>query len=121
MATGRVVFEWHSLDHVAIDESQVAVQTAAGAVYDYFHINAVSVDFDGNFIISARNTWNAGTSSIAGPARSSFRLGGKRSSFRSATACSSPGSTVPEPVDPTTIRDLRQRGPRRRQSATTRA
>lgn len=103
VASGRVLFEWHSLDHVAIDESQVAVPTAAGARYDYFHINAVSVDFDGNFIISARNTWtlyklDRRTGAVV------FRLGGKRSDFKLGEGVQFAWQHDPEPVDLTTIR-----------------
>src|SRR5205085_4496122 len=57
IATGRVVFEWHSVEHVGIDESKVAVPASTPKPYDYFHINAVSVDEDHNLLVSARNTW----------------------------------------------------------------
>ena len=52
IATGDVVFEWHSLDHVAITDSYAPVLNP----YDYFHINSIDVDYDGNLIVSARNT-----------------------------------------------------------------
>ena len=48
IATGAVLFEWHSLDHVGLDESHAPVPAAATTTYDYFHINAVSVDEDGD-------------------------------------------------------------------------
>jgi hypothetical protein len=76
--SGRVLFEWRSLDHVAIEESYAAY---AGHAYDYFHINSIDVDADGNLLISARNTWavykiHRKTGKVL------WRLGGKRSDFR---------------------------------------
>jgi hypothetical protein len=60
VATGRVLFEWHSLDHVALEESYAEVPAAERGeeadAYDYFHVNSVEVDDDGDFIVSARNT-----------------------------------------------------------------
>jgi len=76
VATGQVVFEWHSLDHVPITESYEPVD----ASYDYFHINAVNLDNDGNLLISGRHTWTVykvdrHTGKIL------WRLGGKKSDF----------------------------------------
>jgi hypothetical protein len=84
VATGRVLFEWHSLDHVALDESHSPVPTAAGTVYDYFHINAVNVDDDGNLLISARNTW-AAYKLDRRTGRVIWRLAGKKSDFELGT------------------------------------
>jgi hypothetical protein len=80
VATGAVLLEWHSLDHVALTESEMPVPTAAGTPYDYFHINAVKLDTDGNLLISARNASavykvNRTTGAII------WRLGGKLSDF----------------------------------------
>jgi hypothetical protein len=74
--TGRVVWEWHSFDHVPLDESYQKI----GPRFDYFHINAIDVAPDGNLIVSARNTWtvykvNRRTGAIM------WRLGGRRSDF----------------------------------------
>jgi Arylsulfotransferase (ASST) len=76
--SGRVLFEWRSLDHVAIEESYA---TYTGHAYDYFHVNSVDVDADGNLLVSARNTWTVykvhrKTGKVL------WRLGGKRSAFR---------------------------------------
>ena len=56
--TGLVLFEWHALDHVPITESFFKTN-APGLVYDPYHLNSVSIDSDGNPIISMRNTWAA--------------------------------------------------------------
>ncbi len=79
-ATGRLLFEWHSTDHVGLDESIADVPKDSGSVYDYFHANSIDVDTDGDLIVSARNT-----SAIYKIDRQTgqirWRLGGKRSDF----------------------------------------
>ena len=81
IATGDVVFEWHSVDQIDLAESYLPLPGAGGGVYDYVHANSIDVDSDGNLLISARNT-----SAIYKVDRSSgrivWRLGGKRSDFR---------------------------------------
>jgi arylsulfotransferase ASST len=78
VATGRVLFEWHSLAHVPLDESHSPVPQ--DEPYDYFHLNAVNLDDDGNLLISGRHTWTVykvdrHTGQIL------WRLGGKHSDF----------------------------------------
>ncbi|MDQ6811278.1 MAG: arylsulfotransferase family protein [Actinomycetota bacterium] len=78
--TGLVMWEWHSLGHVDMSESFSRVPTAAGAPFDYFHINSLTTDRHGNLLISARNTWalydiSARTGAVM------WRLGGKKSTF----------------------------------------
>ena len=53
LATGKVLLEWHSLDHVAITDTYSPILSP----FDYFHINSVDVAPDGNLLVSARNTW----------------------------------------------------------------
>jgi hypothetical protein len=55
IATGDVLFTWNALDHIGIGES-VVKPTTDGSGYDFFHLNAIEVDTDGNLLISARNT-----------------------------------------------------------------
>ncbi|MCW3029817.1 MAG: ArsR family transcriptional regulator [Solirubrobacterales bacterium] len=80
--TGLVMWEWHSLDHVAVTESysKPPPTTATNGVYDYFHINSLEIGPHGDLLISARNTWalydvNSHTGALL------WRLAGKRSSF----------------------------------------
>ena len=81
LRTGLVMFEWTSLDHVAIGESyEHAYRSSVSGPFDYFHINSINADSDGTLLISARNTWtvyelDARTGQIT------WRLGGKHSSF----------------------------------------
>ncbi|MFI5262548.1 MAG: arylsulfotransferase family protein, partial [Candidatus Limnocylindrales bacterium] len=76
----KVLFEWHSLDHIDPSESYEPRPTAAGAQYDYLHVNSIDVDSDGNLLVSARHTW-----AVYKLDRHSgavlWRLGGKRSDF----------------------------------------
>ena len=54
--TGLVLFEWHALDHIPITQSFFK-KGAPGFVYDPYHLNSISIDSDGNLIVSMRNTW----------------------------------------------------------------
>jgi hypothetical protein len=75
----RVLLEWHSLDHVDPSESSMTEPTPEGNV-DYFHLNSIGVDTDGDLLISARHT-----STVYKVSRRSgaivWRLGGARSDF----------------------------------------
>ena len=101
IATGNVLFEWHSADHIPADESVLAppsptpspspatpaglapLATAAAPtqpVYDSVHANAIELDTDGNFLVSARNTSTIyKVDRATGAIR--WRLGGKKSDF----------------------------------------
>jgi hypothetical protein len=83
VATGKVLFEWNSLDHVGLGEShQSLVGGTANAPYDYFHINSISLAPDGDLLISSRNTWTI--YKVARPSGAiTWRLGGKKSDFTS--------------------------------------
>ena len=49
-ASKRVVFEWHSLDHIALTDSLVVGE-------DYTHVNSVTIDpTDNNVLVSFRHT-----------------------------------------------------------------
>lgn len=77
--TGLKLFEWHSLDHVPLSDTYNP--PGRGILWDYFHVNSIDLDADGNPVISARNTSAAykidrSTGSII------WTLGGKHSSFK---------------------------------------
>jgi hypothetical protein len=55
LKTGLVLFQWNSLDHVALGASYSPV-AKAGVPWDYFHINSIQPLSDGTVLISARNT-----------------------------------------------------------------
>ena len=50
--SGKVLFEWHSLDHIPLTDSYSPLLDP----FDYFHVNSIDVDLDGNLLLSARNT-----------------------------------------------------------------
>jgi hypothetical protein len=54
--TGLVLFEWHALDHVPLSASFFNPKSR-GYVFDPYHLNSVSLDPDGNLLVSLRNTW----------------------------------------------------------------
>jgi hypothetical protein len=75
LATGKLLLEWHSLDHVALQESYAPV----GADWDFFHINSVSLDNDQNLLVSSRSTHTVYKLDRRGHIL--WRLGGKRGDF----------------------------------------
>ncbi|KDN71246.1 hypothetical protein CSUB01_11950 [Colletotrichum sublineola] len=81
--SGRVLFEWRSLDHVDPAESQV--QPGRGtrtAPWDYVHLNSVEKMSDGDYLVSARHTSTIfKVSSRDGSII--WRLGGSNSTFGS--------------------------------------
>jgi hypothetical protein len=77
--TGLVRWEWHSLDHVGATESQTT--PPKGTPWDWFHLNSIDVQPDGNVFVSARSTW-AGYQLQAGSGKILWRLGGLKTSFK---------------------------------------
>ena len=90
ITTGEVLFEWSSLDHVDPSESVLPIDSGSGQAgsgynssdaWDYFHVNSVDKDSEGNYMVSARDACsvhkiNGTDGSII------WRLNGKRSSFK---------------------------------------
>jgi hypothetical protein len=78
--TGEVLFEWHSLEHVALEESYFEPPPDLKTSFDYFHINSIDVYDDGHLLISVRRTSTVykvdrKTGEVA------WRLGGKNTDF----------------------------------------
>ncbi|KAL4980133.1 ASST-domain-containing protein [Aspergillus desertorum] len=85
--TGELLFEWSSLEHVSPEEAILPINPGqAGSGYnssdawDYFHINSVDKDSEGNYLVSARDACsvhkiNGTTGEII------WRLGGVKSDF----------------------------------------
>jgi hypothetical protein len=77
LASGRVLLEWHSLDHIPLTESYWPLTSWS---WDYVHLNSIDVDLDGNLLVSSRNTHTV----YKIDRRSGeiiWRLGGKHSDF----------------------------------------
>ena len=80
IASGKVLFQWNSADHVPYSLSQVPLPAAANQPWDWFHVNAVHVDTDGNLLVSSRHTWATyKVDRLSGAVI--WTLGGKASSF----------------------------------------
>jgi hypothetical protein len=75
LASGAVLLEWHSLDQIPLEESYAPVT----ADWDFFHINSVDLDGDGNLLVSGRSTHTVYKLDRSGAIV--WRLGGKRSDF----------------------------------------
>ncbi len=81
VATGQVLFEWDSLDHVPV--TQTRRQFSGGTrtrPFDYFHINSIAPAPGGHVLISARHTWTVYQLSRA-TGKIAWRLGGAHSDF----------------------------------------
>jgi hypothetical protein len=78
--TGKVLFQWNSQDHVPFSESEQPLPASASTPWDWFHINAVHVDTDGNLLVDARNTWTVYKVNRH-DGHTIWKLGGKDSTF----------------------------------------
>jgi outer membrane protein assembly factor BamB len=82
IATGKLLFQWRSDQHVPLDYSYIGPGVRLGGYWDYFHINAITIDpADQNLVISSRNTAtlykvNRKTGRVM------WRMGGKHNQFR---------------------------------------
>jgi hypothetical protein len=103
MKTGLVRWEWHSLDHVAAEESETEASKTS-TPWDWFHLNSIDVEGGdsnqpGDIFISARSTW-AGYQLEGASGRILWRLGGLKSSFKmgpgTETAWQHDGRVLPD-------------------------
>ncbi len=82
LKTGLVMYEWHSVDHVPLQNAyDSAAPTSRKEPFDFFHINSIDVEHDGDLLVDSRNTWAAyDVDPKTGQVR--WELGGKHSSFK---------------------------------------
>jgi hypothetical protein len=78
LSTGQLMYEWHSLQHVPVTDTYASLKAST---VDYFHINSIAIDSDGNPVLSGKNLStvmkiNRQTGAVM------WRLGGKHSTFR---------------------------------------
>ena len=78
--TGEVLFEWHSLEHVALEESYYRPKEDQEGSFDYFHINSIDVFDADHLLISSRTTWTVYKIDRKS-GKVIWRLGGKNSDF----------------------------------------
>lgn len=82
--TGELLFEWNALDHFSIMDSFMTHPLAGyweSIPYDWFHINSVEKDVNGDFLVSSRHLHslikiNGTTGEVI------WVLGGKHNSFQ---------------------------------------
>jgi hypothetical protein len=84
VATGKAVFEWHSLDHVPLSESLQANREPAKHAtkkrpLDYFHVNSIADGPGGTIVVSGRNT--SAVYLVRRDGSIAWRLGGTHSDF----------------------------------------
>jgi hypothetical protein len=53
ISTGEIVREWWSQDHIPVSETDWPPEEDT---LDYFHMNSISLDFDGHYLVTARHT-----------------------------------------------------------------
>ena len=82
VATGRVLFQWDSASEISPKESYLPIRRAGvdKDPYDYFHINSIQVESNGNLLVSSRNT-HAVYEIRRSDGAILWRLGGKKSDF----------------------------------------
>jgi hypothetical protein len=83
--TGKVLFQWNAADHVPYRDSEQPRPASAATPWDWFYINAVHLDTDGNLLISARRAW-AVYKVNRHTGKTIWVLGGKHSTFRPEAA-----------------------------------
>jgi Arylsulfotransferase (ASST) len=88
--TGQVLFQWDSADHVPYSASETPLPASPSTPWDWFHINAVHLAWNGSLLIDARDTW--ATYDVSLPAgHVNWVLGGKDGTF---TENAAPGQTL---------------------------
>jgi Arylsulfotransferase (ASST) len=82
--TGLVMFQWSSLDHVALSESyELAADSQTDWPFDFFHLNSIDLTHDGSLLVSGRNTWTVyDVNGVTGQIQ--WQFGGKHPSFAMA-------------------------------------
>jgi hypothetical protein len=86
IATGALLWEWDSMNHVPLRESRETLSPGDGTKgqpFNYFHINSFSPagDSSGDVLISGRNTWTIYRVKRNSAGTIVWRLSGKRSQF----------------------------------------
>ncbi|KAH6637961.1 ASST-domain-containing protein [Boeremia exigua] len=83
--TGELVFEWNASAHVGINESYNALPEDVGRAedspWDYFHVNSIAKDPNGDYLVSAR-VMDCIYKISGRDGQIIWRLGGKQSNFQ---------------------------------------
>ncbi|KAH9890731.1 Arylsulfotransferase-domain-containing protein [Xylariomycetidae sp. FL2044] len=83
LETGEVIFEWRASDHLDLHDSyqNVGREAERDLAWDWYHMNSVNKDSNGDYIISARYTHTV-TKVDGKTGEVIWVLGGKRNSFK---------------------------------------
>ena len=88
--TGKVLFQWNPADYVPYSDSHAPLPSSARQPWDWFHLNAIHLDADGNLLVSSRHTWTVYKVNLH-TGHLMWALGGKHSSF---TMKAAPGQVL---------------------------
>lgn len=83
--TGELLFEWSTVDNIPFNETFIGLGRGgngrnAGGAWDWTHMNAVDINEDGDYLVSARHTYTL--YKVSGKdGHIMWRLGGKTSDF----------------------------------------
>lgn len=80
VSTGKVLFQWNAAGHVPYQDSEQPRPASATTPWNWFYINAVHLDTDGNLLINARYAWAVYQVSLR-TGNIIWVLGGKHSTF----------------------------------------
>jgi Arylsulfotransferase (ASST) len=83
--TGKLLFQWDSADHVPYRDSHKPLPASASKPWDWFHINAVHLDTDGDLLVNSRFTWTTYKVDLH-TGKIIWELGGKQSTFKLVAA-----------------------------------
>lgn len=82
--TGELVFEWNALDHFSVADTYMTHPLAGyweSVLFDWFHINSVEKDSNGDFLVSSRHLHSLiKVDGKSGDVK--WSLGGRHNSFR---------------------------------------
>ncbi|RMD40479.1 hypothetical protein DV735_g4659, partial [Chaetothyriales sp. CBS 134920] len=104
LETDTVLFDWRALDHIDVEKTYAKLDIAnddgkkASNAFDWFHINSIDKDGQGNYLISSRHLHalfciNGVTGNVM------WQLGGKGNMFRDLTDSSAyPGKPSPTEI-----------------------
>ena len=80
LKTGKLIKTWDAIDHIPLTDTH-ALPPANGFPWDAYHVNSISLNGDGTFVVSMRNTWAAYDVDEA-TGKVLWILGGKHSTFK---------------------------------------
>ena len=87
IASRTKTFQWCSIDHVPLTESSLAFDPKTDTrktPYDYFHLNAIDKDNNGDYLLSSRHCdtlYKIAGMKSSNPGDILWRLGGKNNTF----------------------------------------